>query len=253
MRLIAFAEQTGKLPQVFAQLAHSFQTVRGFWTTVISGLIYPICLVLTVVIFIPILKSLFLGGTEELLTALAKQTIQVFSSLILIWLGAKLLMQLPGVRRVFHSLLLGIPFLRGVIYRFARARFAYVLNTMYQAGIPMLESLSVAANSCGNQAIAAKLKRTAPLVKEGLPLTQALEQSGVFSPVAIGILASGEESGMLDAMLQKFGDWEQKEAETAVERLARIIPFVLYLAVMVAMVYMIVSFYTNYYGQLLNL
>lgn len=253
LRLIAFAEKTGKLPQVFTQIAHSFQTIRGFWTTIITGLIYPALILIVAFVIIPIVKTMILGGTQSLIYLMGFYLAKVMIVLFLIWLGCKLLLKIPGVRRVVHSLILNIPFMRGIFYRLARARFAYILNTMYQAGISMLESMSFAARSCGNLAIAAKLKKAIPLVKEGKPITQALAQSRVFSPMALGLLATGEESGSLDAMLQKFGDWEQKEAEVAIERWARVIPFAIYLIVMLIMLYMIVSFYSNYYSQIMNI
>ncbi|MDD2865230.1 MAG: type II secretion system F family protein [Methylococcales bacterium] len=107
-----------------------------------------------------------------------------------------------------------------IITKSAIARFARTLATMSAAGVPLVESLESAAGTCGNRVYKNAVLKIREEVAIGQRLQFAIQESGLFPHMVIQMIAIGEESGALDAMLSKVADFYEEEVDNLVDNLS---------------------------------
>lgn len=250
IQLVSFAEKTGHFAKTFAQLAETFQTSSDFTWQFLARLAYPGFLCFVAFTVSPLLNAIVFGGTQDLFILAGWRGAYALLGLITIWILLKILIRISWIRYLFHFFVSLIPFIGHNVRRFARARFAGVLYIMYQAGIPLLYSIEFAAKSCGNAIVQRRVLKHLPKLKEGHRVWQVMEDSRMFSPLSIGLVATGEESGSLDTMLQKFSEWEKKEALYALDMIGKTLTYLIYFGVLLYCAFIIISFWSDYYAQM---
>jgi general secretion pathway protein F len=118
-----------------------------------------------------------------------------------------------GPRLRFDRTLLRLPLAGRIIRALNAARFARTLAILAGAGVPVLDGLRIAAEVVRNRAMRAGVEEAARRVREGSAINKALAASGFFPPLTIHLVASGEASGRLEAMLERAADAQEKELE----------------------------------------
>lgn len=138
------------------------------------------------------------------------------AALVLTLAGAVLAASLrrPGGRLWIDRRLLALPLVGPILTRIAVARFARTLSTLVANGIPLFPALDVAAEVTGNRALAAAVEQARTAIREGQSLAGPLRESGLFPPLVTHMIAVGERSGQLEAMLVKVADGYEQEAES---------------------------------------
>lgn len=110
-----------------------------------------------------------------------------------------------------------------IVQKVALARFARTLGTLSAAGVPILQSLEITANSAGNWVIENALLKSRDSIREGAPIYKPLESEPMFPPMVTRMIAVGEETGDLDGMLTKIAEFYESEVDAAVKSLTSII------------------------------
>jgi len=124
------------------------------------------------------------------------------------------------MQRFMDRLFLRLPIFGDVIRKAAIARWCRTLSTMFAAGVPLVEALDSVAGAAGNYVYYAGTKQIQSEVSTGTNLTAAMTNSGVFPNMVLQMVAIGEESGSLDAMLSKVADFFEQEVDEAVDSLS---------------------------------
>jgi len=106
-----------------------------------------------------------------------------------------------------------------VVRKIAVARFTRTLGTLISSGVPILEGLDITARTSGNAVIEKALLRVRKSLEEGKSLTDPLKESEVFPGMVTQMIAVGEQTGAMDAMLQKIADFYEEEVDAAVKDL----------------------------------
>lgn len=117
------------------------------------------------------------------------------------------------------KLMLVVPIIGPLMRRVAVAKFTRTLGTMMQSGVPILEALNVVGKTAGNKVIEKAVFRVTDAIKEGRPLAEPLEETGVFPSMVVQMINVGESTGALDIMLEKIADFYDEEVDQAVENL----------------------------------
>jgi general secretion pathway protein F len=110
-----------------------------------------------------------------------------------------------------HVLLLRLPVIGSLVSGINTARMASTLAILTGSGVPLLVSLQAAAGVMGNLPMRRALEEASKKVREGAGLSRALDVSGLFPPILIHLIASGESSGRLDAMLERAAAQQEQE------------------------------------------
>ncbi|MEB3340380.1 type II secretion system F family protein [Okeania sp.] len=123
-------------------------------------------------------------------------------------------------RLFFDKIFLKLPIFGDILEKSAVARFCMIFGTLTRSGVPMLKSLEIVRNVAGNEAIAQSIEYARQEIQSGGMISLALQEKQVFPSLAIQMMAIGEETGELDAMLMKVGAFYETEVEEAVKSLS---------------------------------
>jgi type IV pilus assembly protein PilC len=237
--LVAAGEQAGILEDLLTRLAIYKEKTQAIKGKIKSALFYPVSIlvvafVVTSVIMIwvvPAFKETFKSFGADLPTpTLVVMGISDFFVkywyLIFGTVGGSLYLffqawrRSPQVQKFMDKALLLAPIFGEVIKKATIARWTRTLSTMFAAGVPLVESLDSVGGASGNIVYLEATKKIQTEVSTGTSLTSAMQNVNVFPSMVIQMVAIGEESGALDAMLSKVADFYEAEVDDAVESLS---------------------------------
>lgn len=122
-------------------------------------------------------------------------------------------------RRVIDAFILKLPLFGDLVQKSSTAQFCRTFSSLAKAGVPILLSLEIVKETTGNSIISDAISNSREGVLQGIPLSIALGRQNVFPSMAMGMLAIGEETGEMDAMLSKVGDFYEDEVASSVKAL----------------------------------
>ena len=106
-----------------------------------------------------------------------------------------------------------------LLRKIAVARFTRTLGTLITSGVPLLEAMSITARTSGNAVVERAILGVRKAVEEGRTITEPLRESGVFPNMVTQMIAVGEQTGAMDAMLQKIADFYEAEVDDAIKNM----------------------------------
>src|SRR3990172_3818863 len=259
--MIAAWEAGGILDTILQRLANYIEKAVRLRRAVRSAMIYPIAvlciaaLVVTIILWkvIPTFAALFAGLGAELplptriVIALSNFVGRYF--LLLVFLlgcsiyAVKRYHDTYKGRRVIDGLLLKMPVLGVVLRKIAVARFCRTLGTLISSGVPILESLEITAKTAGNAIVEDAIMLTRKSIEEGKTISEPLKETEVFPPMVVHMIAVGEQTGALDAMLSKIADFYEEEVDAAVENMLTLLEPVMILFLGIVIGGIVISMY----------
>jgi type IV pilus assembly protein PilC len=123
----------------------------------------------------------------------------------------------PAGRYAIDNLMLHIPLVGILLRKIAVARFTSTLGTLISSGVPILEGLAITAKTSGNAVIEKALMQVRAAVEEGRTIVEPLKKTQVFPSMVTQMIGVGEQTGALDAMLAKVGQFYEDEVDEAVK------------------------------------
>lgn len=232
--MVAAGEKSGHLASVLERLADYTEKREYLRNKVVVALIYPAFLILVALAVVSFLLAYVVPMVvEQFVTMNAalpfltvaiialSEFIQSWGLVVLIAIvlsisGVKFLLKNEATQRAWHGLLLKLPVIGKVSRGLNAARFARTLSIMVASGVPLLEGLKIAGEVMTNLVMKQAVFDAAILVREGSSLKNALTQTGYFPPLMLHMIASGENSGELEQMLERTADHQDQDFETLV-------------------------------------
>lgn len=252
VNMIAAGEQGGFLDTMCQRLAEYCENDHALQQNIKRETLYPKIL-LVCALFIPSVVTLVLSGFSVWLQ-------QVIPLLIFLVFGLAIYRVLDRLTRVYgrdgnwrfllDSAKLLMPVGGKVVRSLATAKFSRALAAMYAAGVGAETSMRIAGESCGNLAIERRVGAVASELNSGAGFTKTLAKMRQFPPIAMQMLATGEESGAIDTQLEKVAQFLEIEAETAIRQAVKILGVLLFLVVAAYIGSMIAKFYVGYGAEI---
>jgi type II secretory pathway component PulF len=115
---------------------------------------------------------------------------------------------------------LWVPLIGEIILKICMGRFAFILENMVRAGIPIIKTLDIVSRSIGNEYVAEKVREIAVSIEKGKGISKPLKDAKIFPPLVIHLVATGEETGSLEEMLHEVSVHYDREVIYSVARLA---------------------------------
>lgn len=230
-------EANGRLDIALGRAAETLERARELRETITSSLIYPALLLTLAVavvgvmllVVVPNFASLIEGQDAAKVPAITRAVMG--ASGFLRGNGLALLAGLAGAGVVawqalkteaagaaFDRFALRAPIVGTIVTNAETARFARVLGSLIDGGVPVPAALGIARRSIGNRHMGAAVDRVAVGLKEGSGLTGPLIATGLFPKLAISFMRTGEETARLGAMLERLADVLDREVKTAIGR-----------------------------------
>lgn len=241
VNMIAAGETGGILDIILERLAQYLEKMDRLRRQVKTAMIYPAVVVSAAIIVTTILLVFVIPTFAEMFqdfgSALPAPTrfvialsdfmvdycVAIFSCLFgSIWLFRRFSNTERG-REVLHPLFLKLPVFGELIRKVAVARFSRTLGTMLGSGVPILDALQICARTSGNKVVEKEIAQVRMSISEGKTIADPLEDSEIFPGMVVQMIAVGESTGALDAMLQKIADFYEDEVENAVTGLKQLI------------------------------
>ena len=234
-------EKSGNLESVLRRYVSYVKIVSSVKRKTISALVYPAILVLLslcvvtiiVVKVVPEFGAFYNQFGKELpwstkaIVAVSAFVTSYYFLIIATIAGVALAfyawIKQPGQRRRLDRLILRVPMLGPIAQKFSTSQGARTLATLLGGGIPLVNALEVTARSLANQHMAAELLEAAQQVREGRSLAASMQDSGIFSDVAIKMVEVGESTGALQEMLNSLSDFYDEEIDTNLGRFITIV------------------------------
>ncbi len=241
VNLVEVGEAGGILDTVLQRLSVYIEKAAALKRKVKSAMIYPATIVgvaFIVVVFmltfvIPTFAKMFTGmGADLPLPTLIVIRLSdffqrfwwlVIGGVVGIILGIRAYYRTEGGKSVIDALLLKLPVLGTLIRKVSVARFTRTLGTLVSSGVPILEGLRITARTAGNRVVERAVLETRASVTAGKTLAEPLKASTVFPPMVVQMISVGEQTGALDAMLNKIADFYDDEVDTAVGALTALL------------------------------
>lgn len=231
---IAAGEKSGHLDAVLERLADYTETKQETQQSVTGALVYPIALlfiaisvvVLLVVFVVPKVVGIFADLDQEL-PMLTQMLIWISEFLVSygIYILIAIITGIVIFRRamrgnMFRSKVqkfyLGLPIVGRLTRGVNTARFSRTLSIMTASGVPVLDSLRIAAEVIMNRPMRQAVQEAAVSISEGATIYSSLERSGHFPPMTLHLIASGEQSGNLEQMLDRAASQQERELNTII-------------------------------------
>jgi type IV pilus assembly protein PilC len=236
--MVEAGETGGILDTILQRLSTYIEKNVKLKAAVKSALIYPIgvltiaagVIILLLWKVVPIFATLFAGlGVDlplptKIVIGLSNFVGSIFGLLIVVGViaiavGIKIWYGTEQGRFVIDSIVLKLPVLGILMRKIAVARFTRTLGTLISSGVPILEGLDITAKTSGNAVVERALNSVRKGLEEGKSLTEPLKESQVFPGMVTQMIAVGEQTGAMDAMLQKVADFYEDEVDAAVKDL----------------------------------
>jgi len=231
--MVKAGEMGGVLDEVLERLAGFMEKDFALKKKVKSALTYPVVILLMasgivfflVTYILPTFVALFEGMSLALplptqiliaVTKGARNPAVMIPLVILLGVGGFMVGQYiktPAGRKQYDMMRLNIPVFGLLNRKVAISRFCRTLGTLLSSGVPIMQALEIVGRASGNEIIAMTVTKVRESIREGESIASPLGASGMFPPMVTQMVAVGEETGNLDAMLSKIADFYDTEVE----------------------------------------
>jgi type IV pilus assembly protein PilC len=259
--MVQAGEVGGALDETLIRLADTLESGVRLRSKVKSAMAYPVMVfslvilitVAMLVFIVPIFSRMYddLGGELPLPT----QTLVNISGLLTKWwwliglvvvgavVGLRRWIRTPDGRAKWDRFKLRVPLFGKLVQKVAISRFARTMSVLSRTGVPVLQALDIVAATAGNSLVADALRDVQESVKRGDSLAGPLARHEVFPPMVTHMMAVGEETGALDAMLGKVADFYDQEVDSAVSAITSLIEPILIVVMAVVVGGILISLY----------
>lgn len=240
------AETSGRLDEVFLRLADALEKDESIKNKFKTALIYPSIIVVAMIgvfvlmmfVVVPKLAELYdtmgveLPFITKLMIDISSFMIRLKFALILLPFGLiylfKYFTQSQRGKEVLSELVYLLPVIGSVNKLKDYAVFTRTLSMLLNAGVPLTDSLGMVVEVINNPDLQKAIRNSLYMVEKGLPLSEAMQNSGAFPSMIYRMVQVGEETGSLDGVLAKVSNYYSEEVDTGVSRLsAALEPFIL--------------------------
>ncbi|MGN8025416.1 type II secretion system F family protein [Microbacterium sp. 22242] len=269
--IIRVGEAGGFLGKALTSIAETYQKQADLHAKIRAATTYPLVVLIIAILgvtamlifVVPVFKSMFEGlGTGLPLPTQILVTVSenmrwiapvVAVIVIIVWIWWARNRYTDAYRKVVDPFLLKLPIFGKLLTKMAVARFTRNLSMMLDAGVPIIQALSIVGQASNNWKIEQTVRDIQESIRSGRSFAAPLAKAAVFPSMVSQMVAVGEESGTLAAMLASIADFYEDEVETATEQLSSLIEPVLIVGLGVVIGAMVISLYLpifTLYGDL---
>jgi type IV pilus assembly protein PilC len=234
-------ERSGEVEAVLRRFLLYQKILGAVRRKVVGAIVYPAVLVGLSIGLITILMTYVIprftdfyagfGGELPVLTRVVVGTANLmkayfFEGVALIAAGIFFFHRWKGTdagRRIFDGILLKIPILGGILHQFALSQFTRALATLVGAGTPLVGALEISAGSVANRKIAVAVESVVPKMRQGAELWRSLEETKVFTSLAVEMVKVGEATGALEEMLTNVSEFYDETIESSIQKVINLI------------------------------
>jgi type IV pilus assembly protein PilC len=246
VNMISAGEAGGILDMILRRLSAYLEKAAKLKSKIKGGMMYPLVTIVIAIVVVAIIMIFVIPVFEDMFSSMgsalpaATQIVVNLSRAIksnIFYIIVVTGISLYALRRFYKTekgrilmddFVLKLPLFGDLIRKAAVAKFTRTTGTMLSSGVAILDALEIVAKTSGNKTIEKAIYDTRTAIAEGRTMSDPLAESGVFPSMVCQMIAVGESTGALDAMLTKIADFYEEEVDQAVENLTSLIePFMI--------------------------
>jgi type IV pilus assembly protein PilC len=239
--MVAAGEKGGLLAEILARLATYLENTARLRKKVKSAMMYP-CIVTLVAIgitmfllikVIPVFGEIYTGfgsklpGPTQFLIDLSdfvrKWFIAIIIAIVGLIYGWLYFIKTKSGREFWDARRIQLPIFGPIAHKICLARFSRTLSSLIRSGVPILEVLQIVSQTVGNVVMEKAIKQASSDIERGEGISAALGKHPVFPNMLIRMCTAGEQTGKMDAMLERISDFLDDEIETTLSGLTSLI------------------------------
>jgi type IV pilus assembly protein PilC len=239
--MVRAGEASGMMDIILERLADYQEASQALAREIKSAMTYPVIsltLVLGITAFlmlgvVPTFKQVFDGLGSELpaLTSfvlgvsdfMRAQWLVIFGGLFGAIIGLVMFKKTEPGALIFDKLTLQAPVFGPLARKVALARFSRTFATLVRSGVPIMATLDIVSETAGNRVVSGAVDLSKDAVRNGQPLSEPLSKSKVFPPMVVRMIAIGERTGALEALLEKIAEFYDSQVKAAIKSLTSLI------------------------------
>jgi len=241
INMVAAGEAGGILDTILNRLAAYMEKMMKLKSKVKGAMIYPATIVLIsfgvitmlLIKVVPVFQKLFSGMGQDL--PMATQLLIDLSDFVsksFIYIIATIVVGIVVFVRYYRTevgrmtvdrFILRAPVFGPLMRKVAISKFTRTLSTMMNSGVPILDGLEIVSKTAGNKVVEKALMETRKNIREGKTIAEPLQETKVFPPMVVQMIAVGEATGALDSMLSKIADFYEDEVDAAVSAMTSLL------------------------------
>lgn len=261
VNMVRAGEAGGVLNTILNRIALFIEKANRLKKKVKGAMIYPATIVVVaigvvsilLIFVIPVFAELY-GSMGKALPAPTQITINISNFfrayfvhvvviIALIIVGIKMYYRTSKGRLVIDGILLKMPILGDLLRKVAVARFSQNMSLLLASGVPILEGLAITAKTAGNKVIEQAIMNARISISEGKTVAEPLAESGVFPPMVCQMVSVGENTGALDNMLKRVGDFYEEEVDNSVNNITALMEPVIMVFLGIVLGGLVISMY----------
>ena len=236
--MIRVGEMTGRLTEVFLRLNEHLEFEQDVRARIKQAVRYPIFVMIAMAVaivilnlfVIPVFAKVFAGFNAELplitrgLLGFSAWMVKWWPLLIVggigVWMGVRAYLRTPDGRYRWDSRKLKLPIVGDIILKATLARFARSFALSSQSGVPLVQALTVVAQTVDNAYIGLRIEQMRDGIERGESISRCAAATGVFTPVVLQMINVGEETGELDNLLFEIASMYERETDYNIKGLS---------------------------------
>ena len=264
--VVRSGESSGQLDKVLDQLANQLEMSQDFNGKVRAALFYPAFILLAMVgiivvmmiYVIPQLKTVFketgasLPWTTSFIVAMSDFTVKFYwlEAIVVLILGilGYLFFRTENGGSFWDKLKIKLPILKELYVQIYMARFCRTMSMLAKAGVPIIETLAITSDVIQNRVYAASLKNISAQVERGIPMSVPMQRDKNFPVLVSEMLMVGEQTGKMDTVLGKLGDFYENETDALIKGMAGLIEPVIIVVIGVGVGFLVYSIISPIYS-----
>jgi len=237
--MVRVGETSGQIDHIFMRLYKHMEFEQFMRKQVKSALRYPSFVILAMVIAIGVINVMVIPAFETVFRSMGSDLpvptkILMASSRLTIEYGWYLMGMVavgffvfkqwrdtPAGRMAWDAWLVRLPLVGPIVTQASLSRFARAFALSLRSGVPLERALSSVAMTADNTFLAERIEGMRDSITRGDSLTRAAVAAGIFTPMVLQMIAIGEETGMLDELLEEIGELYGNEVEYSIKTLSQ--------------------------------
>ncbi|MEG0823101.1 MAG: type II secretion system F family protein [Erysipelotrichaceae bacterium] len=264
--MVKSGEISGTLDTTLEKMANHYESENKLMNKVRNAMIYPIvlCVVMVVVVTLllafvmPTFFELFAGQELPLPTRMLVAMSNFITSkwyiiLILVAVAAAVIpmaLKQPAIRLKFDKFKIKAPLFGKLNKTIQSARFARTFATLYFSGVNIIEILEMSSDILNNTYLAQGFKKVVAKVSNGELISTSIANEDMFDSMLTSMIFIGEESGLLDSILEKTADFYDEESDTATQSMVALMEPIIIVALGIVVGFIVISIILPLYGSM---
>jgi type IV pilus assembly protein PilC len=248
LALIDAGERSGRLDACFKLLAVYYRERAQMAKQMISDLAYPAFVFNFAIVLFPFVEFVRTGNFTLFITKILMIAVPIYSVVFLIIYACQG-RHGESWRSKIEQILGCVPILRTARHNLALARLSMALESLLNAGVPIVTAWELAATASGSPALDRTVRSWKPSIENGSTFSELISDSGRFPELFANLYHTGEVSGTTDQTLLRLHNLYQTEGQAKMKALSQWTPKLVYFGIMLFVAFKVISFYTGYFAE----